>query len=216
MNVLVIGDVHGCYHTLKKMVEEHWNPEREVLVQIGDIINKGPHSTECVQYWRSLETKYGRDMVIMIRGNHEQAFIDKSHEGTSELENQKLEDDALLHDVKPSNMRDWFAQLPLAWENESILITHGGIARKGKNLISIKAKSGVLYNKGPLRRLDKVQVKGHSVVTGDKPVFVPRENAWYIDTGAWNKKYLSAIRLDEEGEMINVFRVKTRKEDKRK
>ncbi len=58
MNLLIVGDVHGCYHTFKKLVDENWNPEEELLIQIGDLINKGPHSGLCSKYWRKLEKKY--------------------------------------------------------------------------------------------------------------------------------------------------------------
>lgn len=214
MNILVIGDVHGCYHTLKSLVEEHWSPQREILVQIGDLINKGPHSVACIDYWRSLEVEYGTDQVVMLRGNHEQSFVNERLEYPKSPENAALKKALLEKGKDPENVRQWFSTLPLSWENDDLLITHAGLAKKGKKLISTENRNGVLYNKGPLKRLSQVQVKGHSIVTGDKPVFVPRENAWYIDTGAWTKKYLSAICFSEEGDMLRVVRVKTASEDK--
>ena len=131
-------------------------------------------------------------------------------------ENVLLYKDVLKQGMQVACVAKWFSELPLFWENDDMLITHGGVAKKGKKLVSAEAKNGVLYNKGPLKCLKKVQVKGHSIVTGDRPVFVPRENAWYIDTGAWTKKYLSAILFSEEGDMLRVVRIKTSGKDKEK
>ena len=54
MKVLVVGDVHGCYFTFKKLVETHWNRKEEFLVLTGDLINKGPHSYEAFLYFLKL------------------------------------------------------------------------------------------------------------------------------------------------------------------
>ena len=215
MNLLVIGDVHGCYHTLKDLVEEHWDVENELLIQLGDIVNKGQYSIECIKYWQELQAKHG-DYVVMLRGNHEQHFVKDSIDHPRDLDNALLQRDALAGGMKVRTLKKWLSNLPLGWENDDILVTHAGVAKSCINPFSAESKSGVLYNKGPLKCLKKIQVKGHSIVSGDKPVFVPRENAWYIDTGAWTKKYLSAIRLSPTGEMLKVVRVKTRSEDKRK
>ncbi|WP_417612720.1 metallophosphoesterase family protein [Owenweeksia hongkongensis] len=215
MNLLVIGDVHGCYHTLKQLVEEHWDVENELLIQLGDMVNKGSHSIECIKYWQQLQAEHG-DYVVMLRGNHEQQFVKDNLEHPRDLENALLQRDALAQGMKVKSLRKWFTHLPLGWENDDILVTHAGVAKNGINPFSAENKTGVLYNKGPLKCLKKLQVKGHSIVAGDKPVFVPRENAWYIDTGAWTKKYLSAIRLSPKGEMLKAVRVKIHPEDKRK
>jgi len=214
MNLLIIGDVHGCSHTLKKLVKEHWNPQGDILIQLGDLVNKGPNSAGCIKYWQKLEGKYGTKQVVMLRGNHEQSFITDGGDQPKLQENIKLRKSVIRKGLNPEAVRNWFTSLPLSWENSNVLITHAGIAAKGKDWLSEFNKNGVLYNKGPLLPLDKVQVKGHSIVAGDKPVFVPRENAWYIDTGAWTKKYLSAIRLSPKGELMDVIRVKTQTKDK--
>ena len=75
MKILVVGDVHGCYYTLKKLITENWNPEEECLVQLGDLINKGPNSIKCLKYFKKLQKKYP-SKVIFLRGNHEQMFLD--------------------------------------------------------------------------------------------------------------------------------------------
>ena len=55
MNLLVVGDVHGCVHTLKAFVKRHWNAQDEFLILVGDVINKGRHSGKTVKYLRKLQ-----------------------------------------------------------------------------------------------------------------------------------------------------------------
>ena len=83
MRVLVIGDVHGCYYTLKDLVENYWDPQQDYLVQLGDLINKGLHSAKCVKYWLKLEEKYPYQ-VFLLRGNHEQMYINGSNRKTNQ------------------------------------------------------------------------------------------------------------------------------------
>ena len=71
MNILVIGDIHGCVHTLKNLVKNYWKPEDSVLILIGDLIHKGLHSGRTLRYLRKLSKKFP-DSVIVLKGNHEQ------------------------------------------------------------------------------------------------------------------------------------------------
>lgn len=213
MNLLIVGDVHGCYHTFKKLVKENWNPEEEILIQIGDIINKGPHSGLTLKYWRKLEKKHpGR--TVLIRGNHEQFLIDGGRFLKETVKGVSLEESLQNAGLKVDKVRRRLAKTPLKWENEHILITHAGVSKSATNPFNTTTRDGVLFNKGSLKRLDKLQIKGHSIVEGSKPLFSTSENAWYIDTGAWMKKYLSAMKFSPSGEKLEVIRLQTEEADK--
>lgn len=206
MNLLVIGDVHGCYHTLRDLVENHWNPEESILVQVGDLVNKGPHTAQCIQYWMTLEKEHA-GKVFLLKGNHEIKYLRRlqapsifTHWNSSVYNLKRV-------GLKPKKVIKWLKDKPLKWENEHILITHAGVGKTLKDPFDVQNHNGVLYNKQPLKRLPQVQVKGHNIVDGHRPVFSPAENAWYIDTGAWTKKFLSAIVLNENGEMQEIIRV---------
>lgn len=213
MNLLIVGDVHGCYHTFKKLVEENWNPEEELLIQIGDLINKGPHSGLCLKYWRKLEKKHP-ERTILIRGNHEQFLIDGGRFLNETVKGVSLEESIENAGLKVSKVRKRLAKTPLKWENEHLLITHAGVSKSALNPYSTTARDGVLFNKGQLKCLDKLQIKGHSVVEGNKTLFSTSENAWYIDTGAWMKKYLSAMKFSPTGDKLEVIRLQTQELDK--
>lgn len=208
MDIIVIGDVHGCFYTLERLVTDHWSPDSAILIQVGDLVNKGPNSVACIEYWMKLEKKHP-EQVLMIRGNHEQFLINAIKRPYLLNPCSMLRSRIKKSDLKTKKVGKWLERTPLKWENDHILVTHAGIAKDNPDPWHVGAETGVLQNKGPLRNVGKVQVKGHSIVEGHKPVFNPRENAWYIDTGAWTKKYLSAIRLNEKGEKLEVIRVKT-------
>lgn len=61
-NIYVIGDVHGCYHTLIKLVEKL--PEDAELIFVGDLCDRGLYTKEVLEFIISKGCK-------AIRGNHD-------------------------------------------------------------------------------------------------------------------------------------------------
>lgn len=211
--LLVVGDVHGCFHTFKKLVEEHWEPESMLLIQVGDMVNKGLHSVQCLRYWMDLSQAYP-DRCVYLSGNHELKFIEHLQSGGIFSSWGSLQYNLKREGLHPEEVVDWLSELPLKWENDDILITHAGVPKKVKKPFKRKNQQGVLYNKGPLKDVGKLQVKGHSIVDGDKPLFKPSENAWYIDTGAWTKRFLSALLINSDGTKPQAIRVPTQPDDR--
>jgi len=69
--VLVIGDVHGCYDELQDLLELSgytWNPSDWTLIFVGDLVNKGPKSAECIRFARESGS-------LCVRGNHDDSCI---------------------------------------------------------------------------------------------------------------------------------------------
>ncbi|WP_077362302.1 metallophosphoesterase [Fictibacillus arsenicus] len=65
MDFFVIGDVHGCYHTFKNMINKYWNKENEMLIQLGDLIDRGRNSPQMVQLAMQLSTDFP-DQVLFF------------------------------------------------------------------------------------------------------------------------------------------------------
>ena len=200
MNVFAIGDVHGCVHTFKALVEKAWNTENSFLVQVGDLILKGPHSGSCIQYAMKLEKEYPYQAFFLM-GNHEWLFIkemkaDKRQERVLSVLRQTrglgIADDKLL---------DWLEKRPLVWKTPQVLISHAG---RGKKVLKPEQKDhpqGYLMNRGPLSALKKTQILGHIVQEQGRPLFKTSVNAWYIDTGAWLGQGLTGITINDLGEV---------------
>ncbi len=212
MNVFAIGDVHGCYHTLIDLVENHWNPKKEFLVQVGDLINKGPHSAQCVIYMRQLQKKYPYQ-VFVLRGNHEYRYI-KLHDKPGRAGSiQKVKNNFLKHDLNLKKVHNWLRNLPFKWETPHILITHAGISKNVKNPYTNTNPLGVLHNRSEVRNMGKVQVYGHIIKEKGKVDYNADANSWCIDSGAWAGKYLSALRLSYTGDLKEIIQVQTWPED---
>ena len=211
MKVLIVGDVHGCFNTLKTLVEDHWNKKDEFLVLAGDIINKGPHSFEALSYFIALKKEFPYQ-VFLLRGNHEQDFLNTLNSNkTNGYKN-------LIHQLKADGMgkiklTEWLSNLPYKWENPCILITHAGVSEKAKHPYSATSAHGVLYNRNPLKRLDKVQVHGHDILNTSHPIFNGETNSWNVDTGAWKGEHLSAIRLSRKGNLKEIIQIEVDAED---
>ena len=69
-NVWVLGDVHGYYNTLESLLQSLELKRDDVVVLLGDLIDRGPRSAHVVKYVRE------SDNTHTIRGNHEQMMID--------------------------------------------------------------------------------------------------------------------------------------------
>ena len=64
MKTYAIGDVHGCFDTLEKLLQQIPNKSR--LIFIGDIINRGPKSLETIRTVMRMG-----DRAECLLGNHE-------------------------------------------------------------------------------------------------------------------------------------------------
>ena len=69
-NIWVIGDVHGFFITFQKLVKKLQLKENDIVVMIGDLIDRGPTSANVVNYVKTTENFYS------VRGNHEQMMIE--------------------------------------------------------------------------------------------------------------------------------------------
>jgi len=69
--VLAIGDVHGMYEKLIKLMDKiRFNPDEDLLIFLGDYIDRGPDPGRCLQYIFAFQQQYP-DVVVCLMGNHE-------------------------------------------------------------------------------------------------------------------------------------------------
>ena len=46
--ILAVDDIHGMYEKLMTLMDQiHFNPEEDLMVFLGDYIDRGPKSLEC-------------------------------------------------------------------------------------------------------------------------------------------------------------------------
>ena len=69
--VLAVGDIHGMYEKLITLMDKiRFDPEEDLLVFLGDYIDRGPDSVKCLRYVYNLQHS-SPDSVICLLGNHE-------------------------------------------------------------------------------------------------------------------------------------------------
>lgn len=130
MRRFVIPDIHGCFLSLKHLIEQLSLQKDDELYFLGDYINKGPDSKGVMDYIRQLQHVYS---VICLKGNHEQMLMDALK--SDEKESQFLERGGRatiasfgLESVKqiPQAYFDWINNLPYYHYLPDYILVHAG------------------------------------------------------------------------------------------
>lgn len=216
MDYFVIGDIHGCYYTFTKLIDQHWNRDKEVIIQVGDLVDRGNNVPEMVKLAIELSNKFP-EQVIFLKGNHEfemaRNFSSRANfgwramGGSGTLKQYQQSERDIEEDV------NWMKQLPLYWENEHIFISHAGIAEQAEDPFEEGGLQSILWNRSRLKNLGKLQIVGHT--PGDKPVYDEQSHTWNIDTGAVFANYLTGIKVSEDGNIKEFIKQKTDPRDVR-
>ncbi len=75
MSDFIIGDIHGCPKTTKKLIEDKISPGKDDrIVFVGDYIDRGSNSKGVVDYIIELKDRSNAE-IITLRGNHEQMLL---------------------------------------------------------------------------------------------------------------------------------------------
>ena len=211
MNLFIIGDVHGCFRTFSKLLK-HWNPATEHLIQVGDLVDRGTRIPETVELARELNEQYPESTTFLM-GNHEHALLHHfgprgpypawlGWGGRSTADQYKLKPRLLARHLP------WLEQRPLLWQNDHVLASHAGLADMPPAVAMDRDNpDGVLWRRGPLRRLPQLQVVGHTPTDDGTPVFDRATNTLYLDTGAIFGRSLAGVRLSPTGEVLDIVLV---------
>jgi bis(5'-nucleosyl)-tetraphosphatase (symmetrical) len=122
MKNFVVGDIQGCYKGLKGLLKTaHFDPQQDKLWAVGDLVARGPHSLETLQYLRDLG-----DHFETVLGNHDLHLIAMAHGLHSPKPADKL--DKLIKHKSFSTLIDWLMTKPLAIKPvKGTFISHAGL-----------------------------------------------------------------------------------------
>jgi len=190
-----IGDLQGCFTPLERLLERiHFDPARDRLWFVGDLVNRGPESLQCLRFVKSLGER-----AVTVLGNHDLHLVCVA-EG---LEKQKGRD--TLDDILKAPDRDeliaWLRTRALMHVEGGIAMVHAGLMPQW-TIAQARALAGeveaALSGPGYRRFLEKMY--------GDKP------ERWSDDLEGNDRlraivNAMTRLRVvDDEGRMVLKFK----------
>ena len=228
MNIFAIGDIHGCLKELtslhkKILSHEKYDVKKDVIIYLGDYIDRGKYSKEVIDQIIKLKEKEIKTINLM--GNHDEFMINFLFNGINNLKTwinygadftfrsygielveyikDGFNDDVIkkVRDRLMKNMGDnhfnFFKKLKLFYQTDKYLFVHAGIDPKKK--LFEQTKEDYLWSRSSIFfdknfKADKIIVHGHT--PEEKTTNDPfRIN---IDSGCYFSGKLTCVGLTDE------------------
>lgn len=121
MSTYAIGDIQGCYDELRRLLDAlRFDPARDRLWLVGDLVNRGTQSLEVLRFLRGLG-----DRAVSVLGNHDlhllvvAAGVRRPHRGDTL--------DALFAAPDRDELLDWLRRQRLMYAGEGYAMVHAGL-----------------------------------------------------------------------------------------
>lgn len=116
-----IGDLQGCFDELTALLTKiDFQHGRDTLWLVGDLVNRGPKSLQCLQFVMRHESS-----VQTVLGNHDLHLLAIMYG------NGKIKKHDTLHDIVQHThahvMRDWLRMQPLMRQDKENVLVHAGL-----------------------------------------------------------------------------------------
>ncbi len=124
MATVAIGDIHGNLAALKRLIEAlDFDPRRDRLWFVGDLVNRGPDSLGTLRYVRGL----GASATVVL-GNHDLSLMALAQKPDA-ADRAKAGLQPILTAPDGKELLDWLRHRPLIHSDESLgwTLVHAGI-----------------------------------------------------------------------------------------
>ncbi len=142
-----IGDIQGCFDNFMKLLKEiNFNPQKDKLWLVGDLVNRGDKSLEVIEYLYSI-----KESCNIVLGNHDISLI-ATYFGLKKS-NPTIE--TILNSPKVDLYINWLRTLPFIHidYNLGYVMAHAGIAP------TFELGSAIYYNNMLQKKLQSSNVK---------------------------------------------------------
>jgi serine/threonine protein phosphatase 1 len=168
----VIGDVHGCAATLRRLVEGQLRPSRtDRVILLGDLIDRGPDSRGVLDFILALQS--AGIAVTSVMGNHEEMCLTASdapyfqelwdaNGGLNTLESFRADGPGDI----PRIYRDFLGSLPNYILLEEYVIVHAGLNFAVQDPFT--DTGAMLWTRSPF--VDRQRIDGRRLICGHTPV----------------------------------------------
>jgi len=122
MATLAIGDIQGCYDSFRQLLELcAFDPARDRLWLVGDLVNRGPRSLETLRYVRDLGPA-----AVTVLGNHDLYLLMVAFGGAR----KRGKDDTIqpiLDAPDGQELLHWLRRQPLCHTEGNFCMVHAGL-----------------------------------------------------------------------------------------
>jgi bis(5'-nucleosyl)-tetraphosphatase (symmetrical) len=121
MPTYAIGDVHGCFETLQRLLRRvGYASSRDRLWFVGDLVNRGPRSLSVLR-WAAEQG----DRIVAVLGNHDLHLLARA----AGLAQPKRRDslDSVLAAPDRHDLLAWLRSRPLVHREHGFLMVHAGL-----------------------------------------------------------------------------------------
>jgi bis(5'-nucleosyl)-tetraphosphatase (symmetrical) len=124
--VIIYGDLHGCLEELILIRKKLSIQKDDIEVSVGDLINKGPHNIELLNYIQ-------KNSILVVKGNNEEKIIKlyKQYIQTPQetLEKVRKHEAITLTQIDDKSIK-FLKTLPYFIKIHNLTIVHAGITNK--------------------------------------------------------------------------------------
>lgn len=119
----IVGDIHGCYQTLLRLLEQvDFKPSQDELWATGDLVGRGPKPLATLKYLYQLGASFQTTL-----GNHDLHCLALYHNQSLAKNDFGLQ--TLLQAAEAPTLMKWLQQQPMTLYHpaKNIFISHAGI-----------------------------------------------------------------------------------------
>lgn len=169
MKINIVGDIAGRYDEFLELVIKM--PEADLLIAVGDLVDRGPKSREVIQWFID-----NKDKAIALYGNHEDMMVVGYEEkqygnwfrngGTHTVKSYAPElpnDELKIEMIYPEHIA-FLKTLPMYYETDDLILSHAPITSLKQVPVDPYGRDyHFIWNRNePHKPLGKFSIHGHN------------------------------------------------------